>query len=81
MSIKDATIFRIIEPKILGEINGQWVALMSKNNGHCRYLFYNNERYYLDGLKNIDNLTLEEAIKIFKWDRKEVEQEKNSKNG
>jgi hypothetical protein len=64
MSFKGATIFRIIEPKILGEINGQWVTLMSANNGRRRFLYYNFKDYNLDGYENIDNLTLEEAIKI-----------------
>ncbi len=64
MSFKGATIFRIIEPKILGEINGQWVTLMSADNGRRRFLYYNFEKYYLDAYKNIDNLTLEEAIRI-----------------
>jgi len=62
-------IYRYIEPKILGEINGQWVVLMSRNNGRCRFLRYNGEVFYLNGYKNIEHLTLEEAVRIFKWDK------------
>ena len=59
------TICRVIEPKILGEFNGQTVTLKFADNGHCRYLRYNNGNYYLDKNKNLDYFTLEDAIKTF----------------
>ena len=57
---------------ILGEFNGQTVTLMFRDKGHCRFLRYNNENYYLDKNKNLDNFTLEDAIKTFGWDRKKI---------
>ena len=57
---------------ILGEFNGQTVTLMFRDKGQCRFLRYNNENYYLDKKKNLDNFTLEDAIKTFGWDRKKM---------
>ena len=57
---------------ILGEFNGQTVTLMFRDKGQCRFLRYNNENYYLDKNKNLDNFTLEDAIKTFGWDRKKI---------
>ncbi len=61
-----------LDDKILGEFNGQTVTLMFRDHGHCRFLRYKDENYYINGYKNIENLTLEEAVRIFKWDRKKV---------
>jgi hypothetical protein len=67
------TICRVIEPKVLGEINGQWVTLMSRDNGHCRYLRYNGENYFInDKNKNLDTFTLEDAVRMFGWDRHKI---------
>ncbi len=57
---------------ILGEFNGQTVTIMFRDNGHCRFLRYNNENYYVDKNKSLDNFTLEDAIKTFGWDRKKI---------
>jgi hypothetical protein len=59
-----------LDDKILGEFNGQTVTLMFRDHGHCRFLRYNNENYYLDKSKNLDNFTLDDAVKKFHWDRK-----------
>ncbi len=34
------------------------------------FLRYKGENYYLDKNKNLDNFTMEDAIKTFGWDRK-----------
>ena len=59
-----------LDDKILGEFNGQTVTLMFRDHGHCRFLRYKDKNYYINGYKNIENLTLEEAVRIFKWDKK-----------
>ena len=59
-----------LDDKILGEFNGQTVTLMFRDHGHCKFLRYKGENYYINGYKNIENLTLEEAVRIFKWDKK-----------
>jgi hypothetical protein len=66
---RGAAVCKELDDRILGEFNGHTVTLKFADNGHCRYLRYNNENYYLNGYKNIENLTLEEAVKIFKWDK------------
>ena len=60
-----------LDPRILGEFNGQTVTLKFADHGHTRYLIYNGENYFInDKNKNLDNFTLEDAVKTFHWDRK-----------
>jgi hypothetical protein len=62
-----------LEPRIPGEFNGHTVTLKFADNGHCRFLRYNGENYYInDKNKNLDNFTLEDVVKTFQWDRKKV---------
>ncbi len=62
-----------LEPRILGEFNGHTVTLKFADNGHCRFLRYNGDNYYInDKNKNLDNFTLEDAVKTFQWDRKKI---------
>ena len=67
---KGAAVCKESEQRILGEFNGQTVTLKFADNGHCRYLRYNNGNYYLDKNKNLDNFTLEDALKTSGWDKK-----------
>ncbi len=67
------TVCKELDPRILGEFNGQTVTLKFADHGHTRYLIYNGENYYInDKNKNLDNFTLEDAVKTFHWDRKKI---------
>jgi hypothetical protein len=61
----------VFEKKIKKKFKGQTVTLKFRDHGHCRYLRYNNENYFInDKNKNLDNFTLEDAVRMFGWDRK-----------
>ncbi len=40
-----------LDDRILGEFNGHTVTLKFTDNGHCRYLRYIGENYYLEKIK------------------------------
>jgi hypothetical protein len=68
------TVCKELDDRILGEFKGQTVTLEFRDHGHCRYLSYNvfngDNCFINDKNKNLVNFTLEDAVRMFGWDRK-----------